>query len=180
MRTSSISRRNFLVTGTAVLATPIFLKGERPSNLAADRAAANEFLSEWEYAWNRHDAHRLCLLHTSDANTVNRFGTLVRGREALEKALGFLHNPGGPYHDVAAPPLQLIDLRRIAPGVMILQASWKSPVMNPDGKLDLAKQNDMVVSYTLRREGGEWRATQVDLHNVEPMDLPYSSPGQKS
>ncbi len=62
---------------------------------------------------------------------------------------------------------------------MILQASWKSPVMNPDGKLDLANQNDMLVSYTLLKEGGEWRATQVDLHNVEKMDLPYSNAGQK-
>ena len=62
---------------------------------------------------------------------------------------------------------------------MILQASWKSPVMNPDGKLDLAKENDMMVSYTLLKEGGDWRATQMDLHNVEKMDLPYSNPGQK-
>ena len=51
--------------------------------------------------------------------------------------------------------------------------------MNPDGKLDLGKQNDMIVSYTLLRDGGVWRATQVDLHNVEKMDLPFSNAGQK-
>ena len=78
---------------------------------------------------------------------------------AVEKALGFLHNPGGPYHDVTAPPLQLIDVRQIASNVIILQASWKSPVMNPDGKLDLAKQNNMLVSYTLLQESGDWKAT---------------------
>jgi hypothetical protein len=104
---------------------------------------------------------------------------LVQGRAAVEKALGFLHNPGGPYHDVTAPPLQLIDARQIAANVIILQASWSSPVMNPDGKLDLAKQNDMIVSYTLLKEGGDWIATQMDLHNVEKMDLPYSNAGQK-
>ncbi len=52
--------------------------------------------------------------------------------------------------------------------------------MTPDGKLDLAKENDMLVSFTLLKESGEWKATQMDLHNVEKMDLPYSSPGQKA
>jgi uncharacterized protein (TIGR02246 family) len=179
MKTSSISRRKFLVTGTVLAAAPM-LQGEGSTGSAADTAAAKEFLVKWERAWNAHDAHQLGLLQTADANTVNRFGTLVQGRAAVEKALGFLHNPGGPYHNVTAPPLQLIDVRQIAPTVMILQASWESPVMNPDGKLDLAKQNDMLVSYTLLKQGGNWVVTQTDLHNVEKMDLPYSSAGQKS
>ena len=178
MNLTSSSRRNFLVTGIALAAAPT-LKSETLTTSRADNTAAEEFLSKWEHAWNNHDAHQLCLLHTPDANTVNRFGTLVQGREALEKALGFLHGVGGPFRDVTAPPLQLIDLRQIAPNVMILQASWKSPVMNPDGKLDLAKQDDMIVSYTLLRDGGVWRATQVDLHNVDKMDLPFSNAGQK-
>ena len=179
MTTSSNSRRTFLVAGTA-LATSSILKGQELTGPAAARHTANEFLSKWIQAWNHHDAHQLALVQTPDANTVNRFGTLVQGRAAVEKALGFLHNHGGPYHDVTAPPLQLIDVRQIAPNVIILQASWKSPVMNPDGKLDLAKEDDMLVSYTLLKVGGDWMATQMDLHNVEKMDLPYSSPKQKS
>jgi hypothetical protein len=122
---------------------------------------------------------KLCLLHTPDANTVNRFGMLVQGREALEKALGFLRGVGEPFQGVTAPPLELIDLRQMAPNVMVLQASWKNTVMNPDGKLDLRKQDDMIVSYTLLRDGGVWRATQVNLHNVDQMDLPFSNAGQK-
>jgi ketosteroid isomerase-like protein len=177
MTTSLISRRNFLVTGTALAVTPILRSDESTSPVAAAAGAtANAFLSKWIQAWNHHDAHQLGLLQTSDANTVNRFGTLVEGRAAVEKALGFLHNPSGPYHGVTAPPLQLIDARQIAPNVIILQASWSSPVMNPDGKLDLAKNNDMLVSYTLLKEGGDW---QMDLHNVEKMDLPFSNAGQK-
>ncbi len=179
MNPTSTSRRKFLVTGSALAAAPA-VNAEDVTGPPADNAAAKEFLSKWERAWNNHDAHQLCLLHTADANTVNRFGTLVQGHEALEKALGFLHGVGGPYHNVTAPPLQLIDLRQIAPNVIILQASWKSPVMSPDGKLDLAKQNDMIVSYTLLNEGRGWKATQVDLHYVEQMDLPYSNAGQKS
>ena len=178
MTTSSISRRNFLVTGAALAASPV-LNGQEPTRPAAARATANDFLSKWVQAWNQHDAHQLGLLQTPDANTVNRFGTLVEGRAAVEKALGFLHNPGGPYHQVTAPALQLIDVRQIAPTVIILQASWKSPVMNPDGKLDLAKEDDMLVSYTLLKVGGDWKATQMDLHNVEKMDLPFSNASQK-
>jgi uncharacterized protein (TIGR02246 family) len=179
MKTSSISRRKFLVTGTMLAAAPM-LQGEGSTGSAADTAAAKEFLVKWERAWNAHDAHQLGLLHTPDANTVNRFGTFVQGREALEKALGFLHAPGGPFHEVTAPPLELVDIRQIAPGVMILQARWKSPVMKPDGKLDLTKDDDMIVSYTLLRSGGSWRAVEVDLHNVEKMDLPFSNADQKS
>jgi hypothetical protein len=179
MTSSLISRRNFLVTGTALAASPL-VRSEEPTSTAVTRATANEFLSKWVQAWNHHDAHQLGLLQTLDANTVNRFGTLVEGRAAVEKALGFLHNPGGPYHDVTAPPLHLIDVRQIAPSVMIVQASWKSPVMNPDGKLDLAKEDDMLVSCTLLKVGGDWRATQMDLHNVEKMNLPFSTAGQKS
>jgi hypothetical protein len=178
MKTHSTSRRSFLVTGTALAAAP-FLRAELSIDSPADRAVAEEFLSKWVQAWNLHDAHQLGLLQTSDANTVNRFGTLVQGRAAVEKALGFLHGPGGPYHDVTAPPLQLIQVRQISPTVIILLASWKSPVMNRDGKLDLAKEDDMLVSYTLLKEGGNWRATQMDLHNVEKMDLPFSNAGQK-
>ena len=52
--------------------------------------------------------------------------------------------------------------------------------MNPDGKLDLAKEDDMLVSCTLLKVGSDWRATQMDLHNVEKMNLPFSTAGQKS
>jgi hypothetical protein len=71
-------------------------------------------------------------------------------------------------------------VRQIAPTVIALQASWESPVMNPDGKLDLTKQDDMMVSYTLLKVGADWLVTQTDLHNVEKMDLPYSNAKQKT
>jgi hypothetical protein len=178
MNLISTSRRNFVLTGIALAAAPA-VKSEALTASPAGNSTGEEFLAKWEHAWNNHDALQLCLLHTPDQNTVNRFGTLVQGREALEKALGFLHGIGGPFHDVTAPPLKLIDLRQIAPNVIILQASWKNPVMNPDGRLDLDKQDDMIVSFTLLQDGGVWRATQVDLHNVDKMDLPFSNAGQK-
>lgn len=38
----------------------------------------------------------------------------------------------------------------------------------------------MIVTFVLVREGQTWRASQVDAHNVEKMDLPFSNAGQKS
>ncbi len=38
----------------------------------------------------------------------------------------------------------------------------------------------MIISYTLLKEGDQWIATQMDLHNIQKMDLPFSSPAQKS
>ena len=81
---------------------------------------------------------------------------------------------------MTAPLLKLLDVRQIAPTVIVLQASWKSPVMTQDGKLYLTKEDDMLVSYTLLHVGGDWKATQMDLHNVEKMNLPFASPAQRS
>ncbi|HEY0780461.1 MAG TPA: hypothetical protein VGD56_21070 [Gemmatirosa sp.] len=79
----------------------------------------------------------------------------------------------------ATTPLHLLAVRHIAPDVMVLQASWKNPVMHPDGTLDPVQQDDMIVSYTLLRSGMGWRAAQVDLHNVDKMNLPFANAGQK-
>ena len=147
---------------------------------SADPSVADAaFLRHWDEAWNRHDAHALSLLHTENAVTVNRFGTVVSSRDALEKALGFLHGAHGPFHAVTFPPLHLLDVRRIAPDVMILHARWQNPVMHPDGTIDPTTLDAMIVSYTLLRSDLGWRATEVDLHNVDTMDLPFANAGQR-
>jgi hypothetical protein len=38
----------------------------------------------------------------------------------------------------------------------------------------------MIVTYVLVRDGQMWKASEVDAHNVEKMELPFSNPGQKS
>jgi hypothetical protein len=62
---------------------------------------------------------------------------------------------------------------------MTIHTKWQSPVMNPDGKIDPAKIDNMVVTFVVQRAGSEWKAVGVDLHNVEKMDLPFSNPGQR-
>lgn len=142
-------------------------------------SAVTQFFATWDSAWENHDAHALGELHTSDATTVNRFGTLVIGRAATEKALAFLHSKEGPFGHSNFPPLKLLNERQITPNVIIVQAGWKNPVMHPDGKISETQWNDMIVTFVLVQDGHTWKVSEVDAHNVEKMDLPFSNSGQK-
>ena len=141
---------------------------------------ASRFLAAWDKAWNNHDAEALGELHTSNAVTVNRFGTLLQGRVRTEKALSFLHSKDGPFGRSSFPPLKLLEARSLVPGVMSVNAGWKNPVMHPDGKISETEWNDMIVTFVLIREGQLWRASEINAHNVEKMELPFSNPEQKS
>ncbi len=61
----------------------------------------------------------------------------------------------------------------------MVQAKWQNPVMKPDGKIDPASINDMIVTFVLLKGTSGWLASEVNLVNVEKMDLPFSNPGQK-
>ncbi len=144
----------------------------------ADVDGARRFVSAWDAAWATHDAHALGSLHAETAITVNRFGTVVEGRAAIQQALAFLHQNNGPFSHSSVPPQQIFSVQQIVADVMTIHTKWQSPVMNPDGKIDAAKTNDMIVTFVLQRSGSEWKAVGVDLHNVEKMDLPFSNAGQ--
>ncbi len=165
------------MTTIAAATTAPALIAEMPA--AEDPADAKLFLRKWDEAWAKHDAAAIASLHTDDAVTVNRFGTVVRGRADLSKALGFLHGAHGPFHTSVYPPLQLLIQRSISPNVQALQAKWQNPVMKPDGTIDPASINDMIVTFILLDTGNGWLASEVNLVNVEKMDLPFSNPSQR-
>ena len=168
--------------GTLMMTAPITEGGAvsnaRSCNLGS--TVANQFLAAWDSAWGKHDANALGELHTADATTVNRFGTLVIGRSETEKALAFLHSQEGPFGHSKFPSLELLHERQIAPTVIVVQAGWKNPVMFPSGKISETEWNDMIVTFVLVQEGQTWKVCEVDAHNVEKMDLPFSNAGQKS
>jgi len=165
------------MTIASAATTAVFLHAEPDDTTST---VASQFLASWEKAWNNHDARALGELHTLNAVTVNRFGTLVVGRAATEKALGFLHSKEGPFGHSKFPAPKLIEGRRVAPEVIIVHAGWKNPVMHPDGKISETEWNDMIVTFVLVREAQVWRTSEVDAHNVEKMNLPFSNAGQKS
>ena len=51
--------------------------------------------------------------------------------------------------------------------------------MRPDGTIDPASTNDMIVTFILLKTSNAWLASEVNLVNIEKMDLPFSNPGQK-
>jgi hypothetical protein len=165
-----------MTTLAAATTTPALI-AEIPA--ADDTEDVKVFLRRWDEAWARHDAVAIAALHTDDAVTVNRFGTIVRGKEDLGKAVGFLHGDHGPFHHSVFPPLELLIQRSITPNVQAIQAKWQNPVMRPDGTIDPASINDMIVTFILLRTGNAWLASEVNLVNVEKMDLPFSNPGQR-
>jgi ketosteroid isomerase-like protein len=164
---------------TTIAAATIATSLLTESSKAEDSEAVTRFLRKWDEAWAKHDAAAIAALHTDDAVTVNRFGTVVRGNADLVKALGFLHGAQGPFHNSVFPPLKLLIERAIVPNVQIVQAKWQNPVMRPDGTIHPASINDMIVTFTLLKTGTAWLASEVNLVNVEKMDLPFSNPGQK-
>ena len=177
MKKATSTRRTFLMTtiAAATSAPTLLAQGPTPDNSEGVRT----FLQRWDRAWARHDAVAVVALHTDDAVTVNRFGTVVRGKSDLAKALGFLHGANGPFHNSVFPPLELLIERAIAPNLRIVQAKWQNPVMRPNVTIDPASTNDMIVSFVLLRTDTAWLATEVNLVNVEKMDPPFSNPGQR-
>ena len=165
------------MTTIAAATTATLLLAE--NSKAVDAEAVTIFLRKWDAAWAKHDAAAIAALHTDDAVTVNRFGTVVRGNADLVKALGFLHGAQGPFHNSIFPPLEPLIERAIAPNVQIVQAKWQNPVMRPDGTIDPASTNDMIVTFTLLKTGTALLASEVNLVNVEKMDLPFANAGQR-
>lgn len=144
----------------------------------AQNALATLF-KQWVTAWNDHDARALAALHTEDAVTINRYGSLLEGRAEAQQALAFLRGPDGPFGDFVFPPMEIVAARQIAPDLLIAQTTWNAPVLGTDGKTVPGQFNQMILSYTLVRQGHEWKVTQIDGHNVDKMDLPFSSEQQK-
>ena len=143
------------------------------------QAGAETFLKKWVAAWNSHDAQVLASLHTEDAMTINRYGTLIRGRVNAEEALSFLLGPHGPFGEATFPPMRIAALREVSPGVVVVQATWNAPVLGQDGKAVPGQFNEMILSYTLLKRETDWKTCQIDGHNVEPMELPFSNPEQR-
>ena len=91
----------------------------------------------------------------------------------------FLRGPEGPFGEFMFPDMKLIAARKIAENVVIAQSTWSAPALGVDGKVTPGRFNEMILSYTLVKEEEDWKATQIDAHNVERIDLPFSSEQQK-
>lgn len=137
--------------------------GLTPRAFAEVASSPQQFLELWGKAWDAHDVDAIMKLYADDCVTVSRFGVVANGKDDIRRANTWLHN--GPFHTAHFAAPKLLDQRRIAPGVVALQASWK----NPSGKSD-ASDDDLVMTVVLRDLGPEgWLAEEIDMHTVEPL-----------
>jgi uncharacterized protein (TIGR02246 family) len=103
-------------------------------------------IEQWDEAWSHQDADALAELHHPDAETVNRFGQYLHGREEHQQQLRWLHT--GPFRASQSPPQKVVGLRWIRPDVALVQRSgrprsfcsrgaayrrriWSSPTWSP-------------------------------------------------
>jgi len=150
-----------------------------PALSPADEAGVLAFVRNWDDAWIGHNAHALAALHTEDAVTVNRFGTLLRGRNATGIALSFLHENSGPFGQSEFPPQQVLIARQILPEIVIVQTKWQCPKIDEHGHAHPHAVDEMIVSFVLVKRGTEWQATEVNLQNVEKLNMPFANPTQR-
>jgi hypothetical protein len=103
---------------------------------------------------------------------------MLEGRAEIEQAMQFLHGPGGPFHTIAFPRQQLLVGRILKPGMATLHARWKNPVMGPGDQLAHGSQTqwvDLLSTYLLDRQGGNWQIVQHDLHSIDPIKFPFKT-----
>ena len=176
MTTSPTTRRSVFATAGLFAAASILHSKLFAQNPPADPAS---FLAAYDAAWGSHDPHALAMLHTENVLIVNRFGSMLEGREELERAMAFLHGPGGPFHTIDFPAQKVLISRNLGSGMATLHASWKNPVMGAGDQLANPGEQkpwiDMVSTYLLVYRGGAWQIVQHDLHSVDPIKIPIKT-----
>jgi uncharacterized protein (TIGR02246 family) len=133
-----------------------------------------KLVGEWDRAWNAHDPEALTDLHHPDAETVNRFGKYVVGHSQHRAQFRWLHT--GPFNSTESPAQKVASVRFVRPDVAVVHTTWGTPELHVDG--ERVAPEDMVVSYLVTKEGGQWKFAAVDLHNVtsalgQPATLPH-------
>jgi uncharacterized protein (TIGR02246 family) len=86
---------------------------------AADRAALVAAYTELLRAWNERDANRFAGAFTADASVVGFDGSTMRGRDDIAAQLRGIFES----HQTARYVAKVRDVRSLAPGVSLLQAS---------------------------------------------------------
>lgn len=139
-------------------------------------ASPQQFLDLWGKAWEDHDVDAIMKLHADDCSIVNRFGVIANGKDEIRRSMTWLHN--GPFRTSHFAVPKMLDQHRIAPGVVVLHASWK----NPSGRTN-PPEDDLVITVVLRDFGGDgWLAEEIDTHTVEPLApsaVPETAPAGK-
>ena len=176
MKSQDLTRRRFLATSS----TAAVLAATSPDLLAVPSAGGpGQFIVAFDDAWARHDAHALAMLHAEVVIVVNRYGSMLEGRAELEKALGFLHGPGGPFNTISFPPQKILTTRSLGATMAAIHTKWRNPEMGTGDQLRNGgpemKWVDMIATYLLVRIAEAWQIKQHDLHNIDAIQFPFAT-----
>lgn len=125
METLGLSRRTFLVIGTALAAAPV-VRGELPTGVSSigqdDEQSVRELITSFAAAWSRHDVKGMGELHTDDVNFTNIWGLWLKDRSSTEQ--GFAAGHSG----IFSQSKMVIDIEQVrfpVPNVAVAQSTME-------------------------------------------------------
>jgi uncharacterized protein (TIGR02246 family) len=143
----------------------------QPAPITPDvNAGVQTFLTAFVTAMNAHDPDAFLRLQAEDCATVNRVGRFFRDRASVTPQIERLLKQG--FKDAKFPPFRILLQRSLTSDLVILQAAWQSPSLDPP---PAPQVSEMIVTFLLKRSGNVWLAEEVDSHDVEPLPI---VPGQ--
>jgi uncharacterized protein (TIGR02246 family) len=134
------------------------------SGTSDDEKAIREIESQWETAWNHHDASALAHLAAPDADFVNARGVWGKGREHLEKSQA---NQQKTNEKDSSWKTTEVDVRFISPDVAVVHVYWVlTGERNQDGVL---KQPELgIFTRTDVKRDGRWMISASQATYVTP------------
>jgi hypothetical protein len=170
MEKNKLSRRRFVA---AAAMTAAACAGNGTPSSGEDNMGAESIIRALDDAWARNDVQALTLLHAEDAVVVNRGGLVLAGRSEVEKAMSFLHSPGGPFHGLKYRPQEIFISTLIGNDLVSIHTRWYGPKLHPDGTVEKDVWDNMIASTLVVRRSGSWQILRHDLHNIEGLRFPF-------
>jgi len=116
-----------------------------------DEAAIRKLSNDFFAAWGRHDVKAMAATFAEDADIINPFGRVAKGRAAIEKL--FTDEHAGPFKGTTYTAT--VSLRMVAPTVAL--GDWVSTVdgmHDPAGKALPPFEHHVAVAYV--KKDGHW------------------------
>jgi uncharacterized protein (TIGR02246 family) len=118
-----------------------------------DEAAIRKLSNDFFAAWTRHDVKAMAATFAEDADLINPFGRVAKGRAEIEKL--FTDEHAGPFKGTSYEAS--VSLRMLTPGVAL--GDWDSSVVgmhDASGKALPPFKHHVAVVYV--KKGGKWLA----------------------
>jgi uncharacterized protein (TIGR02246 family) len=134
----------------------------------ADEAAIRKLSNDFFAAWSRDDVKAMTATFAEDADLINPFGRVARGRAEIEKL--FTDEHAGPFKGTRYEAA--VSLRMLAPTVAL--GDWESTVTgmhDPAGKALPPFKHHVAAVYV--KKGGRWLAAAARPYAFLP---PPSAP----